>query len=63
MKKSSIPDFAPRPKGSATSRATTGEVKPEAHARAPHGAKSAAPPRAPSIKPQATSAKSGRRGA
>ncbi|MCC6930199.1 MAG: hypothetical protein IT359_14535 [Gemmatimonadaceae bacterium] len=50
MKKSHIPDFSPKRK-----------AVPGA---APHkeGAKPLAPPRAPAIKPQSTSSKSGRRG-
>ncbi|MFN8669156.1 MAG: hypothetical protein U0164_18375 [Gemmatimonadaceae bacterium] len=50
MKKSQIPDFSPTRKGVPG----TGAHK--------EGTKPAAPPRPPSVKPQSTSAKSGRRG-
>lgn len=50
MKKPHIPDFSPARKG----LPGTGPRK--------EGTKPATPPRAPSVKPQATSAKSGRRG-
>lgn len=50
MKKSRIPDFSPRPKGGAVAGPAKSKEKPPA------------PPKTNAIKPQATSAKSGRRG-